>query len=176
MAPEHLEISWCNDVDCAQELADFFSKNVGPEYISHSELQGQRAISPNQWRENISEILREEIEVRLSKSLVRVPGLDNQPILVAQLDGALVGLSFVTFAGSAAVPFGIIEDLIVSSAKRGRGVGKVMLDWIVAEARSRKIKRLFLESKADNWKTHRFFEREGFQACSIVMLRVLGEH
>jgi GNAT superfamily N-acetyltransferase len=173
---DYFDISWCNDPRRAQELAEFFSRNVGPEYISHGELQGRRAISPNQWREDIAEILKAEIELRLSRAADSTSRLDGQSILVAQLNQALVALSFVDFVGTAAVPFGIIQDLVVLSSMRSRGVGKAILDWIVAESRLRKIKRLFLESNANNQRTHLFFEREGFQVCSVVMLRSLNEH
>jgi GNAT superfamily N-acetyltransferase len=85
----------------------------------------------------------------------------------------LVGLSFVTFAGSAPVPFAIVEDLIVDPARRNCGLGKAMMDWIVAEALSRDIRRLFLESGLRNKRAHDFFEREGFHPTSVVMMRSL---
>jgi len=52
------------------ELAGFFAQHVGPEYISHSELQGPRALSSDRWRDGLPEILREEIEPRLAQTEV----------------------------------------------------------------------------------------------------------
>jgi len=170
---EDLTISWCNDPRRARELADFFARHVGPAYISHSELQGPRALSPVQWHDRLPDILREEMEPRLAQSGGVAPGRTSQPILVAESGGAVVGLSFVTFDGNAGVPFAIIEDLIVDPSRRSQGIGKAILDWIAAEARTREVRRLFLESGVQNERAHHFFEQEGFQTVSVVMMRSL---
>src|SRR3954447_15451107 len=132
--PHHFSITWCGDPRRAEELAEFFARYAGAQYISHSELQGRRALSPGQWRADLPAILRAEIEPRLMQSEQVKPGRISQPILVAESNGDIVGLSFVTFAGDAEVPFAIVEDLIVSPSMRSRGVGKTILDWIAAEA------------------------------------------
>jgi GNAT superfamily N-acetyltransferase len=165
-----LSIAWCNTPARASELAGFFAGNVGPDYISHAELQGGRALSPTEWRSNLRGILRVEIEPRL---VARSPGPDSNPIAVAERDGALVALAYITFTGSAPVPFATVEDLIVVPAMRGHGIGKAMLDWIAAEGRMRGIRRLFLESGITNKRAHDFFEREGFRPTSVVMMREL---
>ncbi len=167
---DSLSIAWCGTVSRASELADFFAGNVGPDYISHAELQGGRALSPTEWRPNLREILRAQIEPRL---VAGSPGPDSKPIAAAERDGALVALAYITFAGSAPVPFAVVEDLIVSSGARGGGVGKAMLDWIAAEGRMRGIRRLFLESGITNKRAHGFFEREGFRPTSVVMMKSL---
>ncbi|HEY4165661.1 MAG TPA: GNAT family N-acetyltransferase [Reyranella sp.] len=168
---DSLSIAWCCTVSRASELADFFAGNVGPDYISHAELQGERALSPTEWRPDLREVLRAEIAPRLAAGS---PGPDSKPIAVAEQGGALLALAYVTFAASAPVPFAIVEDLIVSPGARGRGVGKAMLDWIAEEARARGVRRLFLESGIDNERAHDFFEREGFRPTSVVMMKSLG--
>jgi GNAT superfamily N-acetyltransferase len=168
---DSLSIAWCDTPLRASELADFFAGNVGPEYISHAELQVGRALSPTDWRPDLREVLRAEIEPRLVAVL---PGPDTNPIAIAGQDGALAALAYVSFVGSAPVRFAIVEDLIVAPATRGRGVGKAMLDWIAAEARTRGIRRLFLESGITNKRAHDFFEREGFRPTSVVMMRELA--
>jgi len=164
-----ISIAWCGTPERAAELADFFARHVGPAYISHSELQGGRALSPTEWRPKLRDILRAEMAPRL----VGAPGPDDKPIAVAEDGGGVVALAYVAFAASAPVPFAIVEDLIVSPATRGRGIGKAVLDWIAAEARARGIRRLFLESGINNERAHAFFEREGFRPTSVVMMREL---
>jgi GNAT superfamily N-acetyltransferase len=154
-------------------LAAFFAQHVDPQYISHSELQGPRALSPDQWRDRLPEILEAEIAPRLGQTGAGPPTRTSQPILVAEKDGILVGLSLVTFDGAAGVPFAIVEDLIVSPAMRSQGIGKAILDWIAAEARERDIGRLFLESGVRNERAHHLFEQEGFHIVSVVMMRSL---
>jgi GNAT superfamily N-acetyltransferase len=174
MCDVRFDIEWCGDPLLARELARFFARNADPEYISHSELQGRRALSPGEWREELPEILEREIEPRLAQTQQGIPGPVSNPILVAKDGGTLAGLSFVTFAGSAPVPFAIVEDLIVDGSCRGKGIGTAILDWIAAEAQARNIRRLFLESGAHNSRAHKLFERNGFQVCSVVMMRSLG--
>ena len=167
---DSLSIAWCDTPLRATELADFFAANVGSDYISHAELQGGRALSPTEWRSDLREILRAEIEPRL---IAGSPGPDGKPIAIAEQDGALGALAYVTFAGSAPVPFAVIEDLIVTSALRGHGVGKAVIDWIATQARAQGIRRLFLESGITNKRAHDFFEREGFRPVSMVMMKSL---
>jgi GNAT superfamily N-acetyltransferase len=166
----NVTVAWCETSTRAAELAAFFAGNVGPDYISHAELQGGRALSPTEWRPNLVEILRAEIDARLAAA----PSATNdRPIAVAEKDSALVALALLTFADTAPVPFAIVEDLIVGPQARGRGVGKTMLDWIARQAQARGIRRLFLESGAHNDRAHAFFGREGFRPTSIVMMREL---
>jgi GNAT superfamily N-acetyltransferase len=167
---DSLSIAWCDTPKRASELADFFAANVGSDYISHAELQGGRALSPTEWRPDLREVLQAEIEPRL---VAGVPGPDSKPIAIAEQDGALAALVYVTFAGGAPVPFAIVEDLIVAPAMRGQGVGKAVLDWIAVEARAQGIRRLFLESGITNRRAHDFFEREGFRSVSMVMMKSL---
>jgi GNAT superfamily N-acetyltransferase len=171
--PGNLRIAWDGNPNRARELATFFARNVGPEYISHSELQGPRALSPSEWRDALPDLLHREIEPRLREAQSRAPAAASQPVAVAEQDGATAALALVTFAGDAPVPFGIIEDLVVARDRRSHGIGKAMVDWITAEARARSINRLFLESGQNNSRAHHFFEREGFEVCSIVMMRSL---
>jgi len=161
--PDKITVTWCGTPSRAAELAAFFARNVGPDYISHAELQGGRALSPTEWRPNLVEILRAEVEARLARGT----------LAVAEEGTALLALAFVTLADEALVPFAVVEDLIVAPETRGRGVGKMMLDWIAAEARARGIRRLFLESGISNERAHAFFEREGFRQTSVVMMREL---
>jgi|SRR4051812_1162661 GNAT superfamily N-acetyltransferase len=164
-----ISIAWCGTPARAAELAGFFARHVGPDYISHAELQGHRALSPTEWRPDLRDVLRAEMAPRL----LGAPGPDGTPIAVAEDGGGLVALAYGAFAASAPVPFAIVEDLIVSPATRGRGVGKAVLDWIAAEARAHGIRRLFLESGANNERAHAFFEREGFRPTSVVMMKSL---
>jgi GNAT superfamily N-acetyltransferase len=164
---------WCTDPSRARELADFFARNVEASYISHSELQGPRALAPDRWRDGLPTILEEEIGPRLVRTQKKpVPSKNSKPILIAEIEGELVGVSFVTF-DSRWVPFAVVEDLVVLPSRRNKGIGIAILRWIEAETRARKINRLMLESGLSNHDAHRLFERVGFQVCSKVMMKFL---
>lgn len=167
------EISWCSDESRVQELADFFASNVDSSYISHSELQGLRALSPERWRDDLPAILADEIRQRVAAIGTATPGPSSKPILVAQNNDGLVGLAFVTFCAEAPVPFSILEDLIVKPTQRGAGIGTTIVEWVAHEARARRIERIYLESGATNHRAHKLFHRVGFEICSHVMMKSL---
>ena len=135
----------------ASELARYFSNKVGPDYISHSELMGPRALSLHEWRPGLARLLEQEIEPRLPAVQNSLPPDDNSHhILVVENGDELVGLAFVAFAGNAPHPFAVVEDLLVDASRRGSGLGKAILDWITSEALARNCRRLFVESGEKN--------------------------
>ncbi|HEX8663074.1 MAG TPA: GNAT family N-acetyltransferase [Beijerinckiaceae bacterium] len=155
-------------------LARLFSRNISADYISHSELQGRRAPAPGAWAQDVESVFRDEIAARLGEPLDRFPpDRDWKGIIEARRDGALIGMAFVSFTRDAPVPFGWLEDIVVEQALRGEGHGERMIEWIAERFREAGIRRLFLESGIGNDAAHHLFERLGFKAVSIVMMRDL---
>jgi GNAT superfamily N-acetyltransferase len=169
-----VKIEWCVDPLTADVLARFIATNITTSYISHSELQGPRAVGPESWSPNLVDLIREEIHERVTQGRGRVDAKEpSYLVLTAHEDGRLACVSLVGFFPAANIPHAIIEDLVVDEKRRERGIGKSVLDWVALEAKAIKIKSLFLESGKDNERAHHFFEREGFDICSVVMMRVL---
>ncbi|MBV9983088.1 GNAT family N-acetyltransferase [Bradyrhizobium sp.] len=157
-----------------ESLSRLFSDNLTPQYISHSELQGYRALKPEQWAENIETVIREEIGSRLGQPRQTFPsGQAWQGVIQAREDDRLVGVALVTISRSAAVPFGVIEDIVVGKGLRDGGRGRALMEWIAAEMLRAGITRLFLESGIGNERAHRLFEGMGFKPISVVMMREL---
>lgn len=173
-AEPSINVAWCTDPGSAEELGRFFADNVTPEYISHSELQGPRALDVGRWQPDIAGVFQREIATRVGRERGRIDATAaSYPVLAAHRDGRLVGLAFVSFFPDAPVPYGIVEDIVVEQSGRSRGLGKQILDWITREALRSGCQRLFLESGVGNEDAHHFFEREGFSTCSIVMMKPL---
>lgn len=53
-----------------------------------------------------------------------------------------------------------VDDLVTDKARRSRGAGKVMFDWLVLEARSARCAELRLDSALWRNDAHRFYLRE----------------
>jgi GNAT superfamily N-acetyltransferase len=83
--------------------------------------------------------------------------------------------ALVTFSRAAAVPFCILEDIVIDSQRRAGGYGKQCLDWLYGQCRARGYTRVFLESGIDNHRAHNLFKREGFGAVSVVMMKQLPD-
>jgi GNAT superfamily N-acetyltransferase len=164
-----IRIGWCDDPSEVDRLADFFAQNVTQSYISHSELQFGRAQAPDKWFPDLEAVFKAEIAERVPCA----PGAQFR-VARAYSDDALVGLAYVTFTFEVPIPFFILEDIVVGRSKRGAGIGQAMLDWIFARAKEEGIKRGFLESGKDNHDAHHFFERNGFEQVSIVMMAELA--
>jgi GNAT superfamily N-acetyltransferase len=160
-----IRIGWCNDPREVARLADCFAQNVTQSYISHSELQFGRAQTPDRWFPHLEAVFKAEIEQRVPCA----PGAQLR-VACAYSGGDLVGLAYVTFTFDVPIPFFILEDIVVERAKRGAGIGQNMLDWIFVRAKEEGIKRAFLESGKENRDAHHFFERNGFEQVSIVMM------
>jgi len=158
-------IEWCNNEQDVDHLASFFESNLTTSYISHSELQFGRAVAPDKWSSNLREILRNEIASRVQLA----PGANIRIAAAYDTDG-LVGLAYVTFNATVPIPFGIIEDIVIDNSKRGQGIGQEIVNWIFQEAKQNQIKRMFLESGKANHAAHHFFQRNGFEQVSIVMM------
>jgi GNAT superfamily N-acetyltransferase len=170
-----LDVRWCTDPSRAQELAQFFVANITPDYISHSELQGDRALDIGKWQPGLADIVAREIEGRVAEYGASIETVKTSyPVLEARSDGHLVGIALVSFFRDAPVPYSILEDIAVEESSRERGFGNAIVDWVSREAEVLGCSRLFLESGMNNHRAHELFERQGFSTCSIVMMKRLS--
>jgi len=159
---------WVTDKKLARKLANFFVKNVSTPYISHGELITGRATALNSWNKNLFQIIFKELQTKIPK---RQTKLTNHRIVVATEKDKIIALAVVHFLPKN--NYGFIEDLIVDSSRRGRGIGSVLLAWIEEEARTSRIERIFLESGIHNKLAHHFFEGKKYINCSRIFFKVL---
>jgi GNAT superfamily N-acetyltransferase len=120
-------------------LAEFFVRHAGTEYISHGELQIGRAEDLGQWSTDLAANVAEEIRNAISSAGTQGGA---RRVLVARAGPALAALAAVSLCEAGRRSYGIIEDLVVDSASRGRGIGSVVLQWIEREARECGMHRL----------------------------------
>ena len=89
----------------------------------------------------------------------------NNELMVAVLDGAVVGMLQITF-----IPYltyqgrwrALIEGVRVASAHRSRGVGAALVDWAIERARARDCAMVQLTTDRTREDSLRFYERLGF--------------
>ena len=167
-----IDLNWCHDPAQEAAIAALFMRQLSPRYISHSELQGARAVAPGEWRRDLPEVLRAE----LRETLALPPATAASLIATAHAGDALAAIALVSIDETrrAARAFATLDDLVVGASFRGSGAGRQLFDWVCAELRLRGIARLFLESGIDNRDAHRFFEARGCTPVSVTMLKELG--
>ncbi|MGC8539131.1 MAG: GNAT family N-acetyltransferase [Phycisphaerae bacterium] len=54
-----------------------------------------------------------------------------------------------------------VDDLVTAEQVRSQGLGKLLLQWLIAEARREKCQHLVLDSGVQRFAAHRFYLRHG---------------
>jgi GNAT superfamily N-acetyltransferase len=60
-----------------------------------------------------------------------------------------------------------VDDLVTGAAYRSKGYGKVMLEWLVGQARERGCDTFSLDSGTQRQEAHAFYFREGMRVTSF---------
>jgi ribosomal protein S18 acetylase RimI-like enzyme len=98
-------------------------------------------------------------------------------ILVADDGGEVIGYAFAAVEGydwmSLRGPAGVLHDIVVDPAHRGRGVGRLLLSAALAHLKSRGAPRVVLWTAEQNAAAQRLFASAGFRRTMIEMTREL---
>jgi ribosomal protein S18 acetylase RimI-like enzyme len=101
----------------------------------------------------------------------------NVVVLVAEQDGEVLGYTYAGVEGydymSLRGPAGVLYDIVVDPAHRGRGVGRMLLDATLAALQARGAPRAVLSTAEQNEPAQRLFARAGFRRTMIEMTREL---
>jgi ribosomal protein S18 acetylase RimI-like enzyme len=101
----------------------------------------------------------------------------NVVILIAERDGDVLGYTYAGVEGydymSLRGPAGVLHDIVVDPAHRGRGVGRMLLDATLAAVEARGAPRVVLSTAERNEPAQRLFARAGFRRTMIEMTREL---
>lgn len=85
--------------------------------------------------------------------------------VIAEEDGVLAGFTAASYeAWNRRV---VVEHLYVSAGRRGRGVGRSLIDQADTFARSRGARCLWLETQNVNYPAIQFYRRLGFRLCGM---------
>lgn len=96
-------------------------------------------------------------------------------ILVARRNGEAVGMINLLFTISTALGkrVALLEDMVVTPAARGAGIGSQLLEAAIRQARTRDCKRITLLTDRINTEAQQFYQRHGFALSSMVPMRCL---
>lgn len=82
--------------------------------------------------------------------------------LIAKDNNEIVGSALGICCMSLAVPFLVIEDVIVKDGNRGKGIGRMLMESLDEFARNKNCAYAFLVSSAFRKGAHQFYEKVGF--------------
>lgn len=96
-------------------------------------------------------------------------------VLVAEREGEVLGYTYAGVEGNDYMalrgPAGVLYDIVVDPAHRGRGVGRMLLDATLAELQARGAPRVVLSTAERNAAAQRLFARAGFRRTMVEMTR-----
>ena len=100
-------------------------------------------------------------------------------IFVAEEDGQVIGYAYAAVEDfdymSLRGPAGVLHDVIVDPARRGRGVGRLLLGAVLQFVNSRGAPRVVLSTAERNEAAQRLFASMGFRRTMIEMTRELDD-
>jgi ribosomal protein S18 acetylase RimI-like enzyme len=102
----------------------------------------------------------------------------NTIILVAELDGNVVGYTYAGVEGNDYMalrgPAGVLHDIVIDPRHRQQGIGRMLLDATIEGLKARGVPRVVLSTAEKNEAAQRLFDRAGFRRTMIEMTRDLG--
>ena len=105
------------------------------------------------------------------EQLESIVASDSSHVLLAKVDGVIVGsLTLVIFQ----IPTGIrawIEDVVVDADARGKGVGEELNKFALAEAKRQGARTVDLTSRPSREAANRLYQRLGFNARETNVYR-----
>jgi len=95
-------------------------------------------------------------------------------IVVVRQDGRVVGMVNLLYTVSTALGerVALLEDMVVSPAARGSGVGSRLLEQAIQFARLNGCKRITLLTDRANESAQRFYQKHGFGFSAMIPLRL----
>jgi N-acetylglutamate synthase-like GNAT family acetyltransferase len=93
----------------------------------------------------------------------------NTGLFVCDLGGEVQGSALVSLCADVmfgSQPFAVVENVVVSEAVRGQGLGTALMRHIEAFCLEKNCSKIMLLSSIQREQTHRFFEQAGFAGAS----------
>ena len=101
----------------------------------------------------------------LPRRISQITADDNTFLFVAESGGHVVGTVFLALcldAMYANQPFGVVENLVVSSSSRNAGIGTSLMHHVETCCLKHECSKIMLLSASERVDAHRFFSRLGF--------------
>ena len=114
----------------------------------------------------------------LASRIRRMLGRDDQRVLVAERDGAALGLLALHVFPVLAYDrdLAMIMALVVTESARGLGVGRALIDRAEAVGKSLGASRLMVTTHVRRADAHAFYERLGFEFTGRRYVRAISEN
>jgi GNAT superfamily N-acetyltransferase len=102
-------------------------------------------------------------------TLAEIAAMPGHELLVAEEDGVVVGtmvLLVVPNLSHGALPWAMVENMVVDGKYRRRGIGRLLMEYAIARARQAGCYKVQLLSNKKRHQAHRFYRSLGFKASA----------
>lgn len=106
-------------------------------------------------------------------------GGPNTHIVVAELDGAVIGFARVQLhlvdedPDASKIPYALLDEIVVLESARRRGIGQQLVDWAVSVAREAGDASIRLNVIDGNVGAQTLYDRNGFRPLYLEMEKPL---
>ena len=110
-------------------------------------------------------------QLRGLKLILDTPALGR--LFALRVDGRVAGMAnaLITVSTAQGTPVLLLEDVIVSRAPRGGGLGRRLVEHVCAWAKGQGMSRVTLLADKDNAPALDFYDRLGFEGSAMVVRR-----
>lgn len=101
--------------------------------------------------------------------LAEITSMTGHELLVAEEDSVVVGtmvLLVVPNLSHGALPWAIVENMVVDQEYRRRGIGRVLMEYAIARARQAGCYKVQLFSHKKRRQAHKFYRSLGFETSA----------
>ena len=103
------------------------------------------------------------------KTILQEKIAKNFPVIVAELDGEVVGFGMYSeFRFREAYKFTVEHSVYVNQNQHGKGIGKMLLAELIRMAKNQKLHTMIAVIDAENQSSVDFHERFGFKTAGII--------
>ena len=135
----------------------------------HHDFDGRRFLAPsNRTADNYASFLGSQLDEPKVVLLVA----DDGGHVIGYVYAGVEGYDYMSLRG----PAGVLYDIIVDPEHRRRGVGKLLLNAILASLKARGVTQVVLSTADGNATAQRLFASAGFRHTMIEMTRELDDN
>lgn len=141
--------------------------------ISYRRLTEINAKANSEIRGLVSELSPDSAETYSRAVLARAARDKNTYILVARERGTIVGMGTLITMLTPSGAYGMVEDVVITASMRGKGVGRGLVERLVAHARRQKLPLLELTSNPTRIAANRLYPSLGFKKRETNVYRLV---
>jgi GNAT superfamily N-acetyltransferase len=103
---------------------------------------------------------------RVFTEISNTPGYS---LLVAEEDGVIIGTTVLVILPGMAhgtSPFAVVEYVVVDEKWRSKGIGKLLMEYVIARSKEAGCYKIMLTSDKRRKRAHKFYKSLGFEASA----------